>query len=364
MRAHWPRKPSTGTSRSTRVNTTPARSPGRSRRPCAYGSDTSPDTAATVTAASAEPVASRAPISVSEALHHSRRSEPRARIQAIRMSAFTAGSLLTDDVVRSGSEDSVAHHHLAVRVRRDLRVVGDQQYRRGRLPRRVDESGHHLFPGEGVEGPRRLVGENHAGTGDQRPCQRDSLALTAAHLTGPQFRLPPDTEALQPLPRLLLRRTATHTGEQQRHRHVVERGELGDELPELEHHPEVAATQLAEPALGQQTELFAPVGDDALVRAHDARKTVQQGGLAAAARPGDSQDLALAQFEGRAPQRLGPSVRLPQSVRRDQRGRLRGGPWFPCAHAALTSAVRVSMRAVVVVIQRTSASRWARRSRR
>lgn len=89
MRAHCPRKPSTGTSRRSSVRTMPERSPGRSSRPLPMDRWCCPRSEATATAARPKPVASPAPTAVSVIRHHSRRSEPRVSSSASLRSVLT-----------------------------------------------------------------------------------------------------------------------------------------------------------------------------------------------------------------------------------------------------------------------------------
>ena len=113
-------------------------------------------------------------------------------------------------------------------------------------PRRP--AAHHPLAVEGVQRAGRLVGEDHPRPGDQRAGHRDALALTAGDLAGPLARDPSDLQPLQPFPGARARPPAPGAGQPQRQGHVLQAGQLGDELAELEDEAEVGAAQRA--ALG------------------------------------------------------------------------------------------------------------------
>src|SRR5690606_1940483 len=136
------------------------------------------------------------------------------------------------------------------------------------------------FPVEGVQGAGRLVGEDHAWLGDQCAGHGDTLALAAGDLPRALAADVADLEPVEPgggpggglLP--------PHAGEAQGEGDVLDAGEFGYELAELEDETEVGAAELAARAVGAGGQLLALVAHRALVGLDDAGQTVQQGGLA------------------------------------------------------------------------------------
>ena len=101
-----------------------------------------------------------------------------------------------------GDDAPVAEAHDAVRVARDILLVGDDE---DRLSRGVelDEEPDDLVRRLGVEVPGGLVGEEDARLIDQRPRDGDALALPARELVGSVVGAVGERDALErPLARL------------------------------------------------------------------------------------------------------------------------------------------------------------------
>src|SRR5947207_700574 len=79
--------------------------------------------------------------------------------------------------------------------------------------------------------------------GHQAASQGDPLRLPAGHLPGPVPLQAVEAEPGKPLAGLPYRLGPPGAGQQQRERHVLLRGQLGDELAELEHEPELVPAQ-------------------------------------------------------------------------------------------------------------------------
>jgi predicted ABC-type transport system involved in lysophospholipase L1 biosynthesis ATPase subunit len=70
-------------------------------------------------------------------------------------------------------------------------------------------------------------------------------------------------DAAEDVPRLVLRLGDAQALDQRRHHHVLERGELGQQVVELEHEPDPPVAELGEPAGAHRRELLAdePTGN-------------------------------------------------------------------------------------------------------
>ena len=76
---------------------------------------------------------------------------------------------------------AVADLHDALGALGDVRLVRDHHDRHAAVVELL-EQGEDLLGDAAVEVARRLVGEEHAGVRDERPCDRDALLLAARHL--------------------------------------------------------------------------------------------------------------------------------------------------------------------------------------
>ena len=91
-------------------------------------------------------------------------------------------------------------------------------------------------------------------------------------------------------------------GDHQRREHVFQRGQLGQEVIELEDHAEMAVPQGVAAGGGEIVDPPAAVMDFALVGRIEGTQQVQQGALAGAALADDGQELPLPHAEAHAAQ--------------------------------------------------------------
>ena len=219
-------------------------------------------------------------------------------------------------------------------------------HRRALLAGQPDQLAEHLLAGRGVERAGRLVGEQHPRLGDQRPGDGAALLLAAGHLARPGVGDVGDAEPVEPRQRRRPRLSPPRAGEQQRQCDVLRRGQLGDQLSELEQHPELGAPQPGPHPLRPGVEPVLAVEHLAGVGPQDAGQAVQQRRLAAAARPGDGDDLALGDVDVDAAQ----GGRLPVGLDHVPGAQNRHGVYLPMQ---VGDALQGGL-----ATQRRSASRW------
>jgi hypothetical protein len=146
----------------------------------------------------------------------------------------------------------------------------------------------HLHPQLGVEVRQRLVEQEHLRIADDGAAHRDALALAAGKLAGKPFQIGAQSEdfggALHPRVDLRFRRAA----QPQRKAHVRRDRHVRIERVVLEHHGDVAL-------LGRQV-VHHPVADADFAGGDvlQSRDHAQQGGLAAAGRADQDDELAIA----------------------------------------------------------------------
>ena len=127
-------------------------------------------------------------------------------------------------------------HEVAIEVGGDDVVVGDHQQRGSRLARETHHRVEDLLGGDAVEGASWLVGEHDRGLVNESAGNRSPLRLTTGHRAGAVVGDVGDTE---PVERLHGGRTGglpASPEDPQRQQHILDQGELGDEVAELEDH--------------------------------------------------------------------------------------------------------------------------------
>lgn len=145
-----------------------------------------------------------------------------------------------------------------------------------------------------VQRGRGLVREDHRGHVDQGPGQGHALGFGPVQGGGPLAGEGADVEALQPFAGGVLGGAVGGAGDQQRERGVLPDLQLGQQLGLGADPAEPVAAQpfAGEGAHGVDGDAVEP--DLALLGAELSGQAAQQGGLPAAARAGQGQDLALA----------------------------------------------------------------------
>ena len=136
------------------------------------------------------------------------------------------GRDVVDDAAVAKEDDPVG-------PRGEMGVVGDDDRGDAALARIGDQL-HHRLAVRRVERPRRLVGKEQTAFADHGPGDRDSLALAAGELIG---IMPGPVGEPEPLERRhagRVRPPRRKAVELEGQRHVLERGEAGQEIEVLE----------------------------------------------------------------------------------------------------------------------------------
>ena len=192
-------------------------------------------------------------------------------------------------------DGATAHLHHAPRAGGESGVVRDQHQRR---PRFAIEPKEHLddrLAGLGVEISGRFIGEENLRPMDESPRQRHPLLFAAGELQRIMFETIGQANLREDIRGFLL--PAVFAAEFQRHEHILDRGERGDELEVLKHeaHRDDCATPRVHPGRARR---------GLPVEAHRARGGVvesgaeaEQRGLAAARGADDRARVARIQRE-------------------------------------------------------------------
>jgi ABC-type transport system involved in cytochrome c biogenesis ATPase subunit len=165
--------------------------------------------------------------------------------------------------------------------------------------------------------------------------QQQRLCLAAGQLTGPAPFQAVEAEPGKPGPGLGERGRPAPSAQQQRQGDVLLRGQLGDELTELEDKAELIAAQLAALGLGAGVQALPGKPDLAVFRHQNAAEAMQQRRLAGPARAHDGEDLALLNRECRAAQGRRLAERLGHGPCLDDDGHRRTSPASTSSLAAV-----------------------------
>ena len=274
-----------------------------------------------------------------------------------RRSVSRSPSRITAATAAGSERDpAVADDDLAVGVRGDPRLVGDQHDGGALLAGGADQQLHHLLAGERVQRAGRLVGEQHLAAG--RPAPRASATRCAWPPDSSPERRPLEPVQVEPLeprrgrrpaPRAGGRRPAAAAARRSPRRSARARaGRTGTRSRTGRGAARCARPRAACRSAGRRTWTSPRVGHQ------DAGQAVQQRRLAGAARPHHGEDLARARPRRSAPRSAG---RLAEGQR------ARRGASIAAAAVTVIAAppsASASSRAAVRSIQRRSASRWNR----
>ena len=232
------------------------------------------------------------------------------RVDRAEVDSSVVPDLLDDAVAED--DDAVRHRH-----RLDL-VVGDVQRRAADASMELQQLGAHLDPQERVEVRERLVHEERDRMADDRPTERDPLALPARQLPGIPRQHPLEAEQLRDLGDLgghLGLGLAAHL---QREAEVALDGHVRIERVVLEDHRDIAVAGLDE--VRQPTVDV----DLAVGRVLEAGDDLEDRALAAARGPEQDEELAGRYGQVDAGQGVHRSVALRERHELDASGGWRG----------------------------------------
>src|SRR6478672_2194059 len=143
-----------------------------------------------------------------------------------------------------------------------------------------------------VQVPGRLVREQHRRIVRQRASNCRALLLSTGERSGPMLHPAPKANALEQRHRPLLRLFVLYPTNPQWHHHVLERGELAQEMVELEHESDRAVSQRGDRIVGQVADRLAVDQHLAGRRSVQRPQQVQKRALARSARTDDRDHLA------------------------------------------------------------------------
>ena len=212
-----------------------------------------------------------------------------------RQQAHLAGIARPAEVDGVVADDARArprrHDHHAVRQRdRLLQVVGDEQHRLAVAGPQLEQQVAHDLPRLGIERTERLVHQQHLGIADQHLGEADALPLPARELVRIAVAERRQPHALQPRLRALQRLGPRHAGDLQADGDVVAR-----RLPR--HHRVLLEEVAGMPVEARQRR---PEHEGlAGGRRQQPGRHVEQGGLAAAGRADDGNELVRADLQVR-----------------------------------------------------------------
>src|SRR5437868_482852 len=165
------------------------------------------------------------------------------------------------------------------------RIVGDDDGRDAEAAVEVEQQLVDPFAGRLVEITGRLVGEQEARLQDESAGERHALLLAAGQLPGPVIEAVTQADQLEHLASDARRLLARQPADQRRHGGVVQRGELREQVVELEDEADVAVAEARQRLLSHLERVLAVVEDVAGGRRIERSDDVQEGALAHAAWP-------------------------------------------------------------------------------
>ncbi len=214
-------------------------------------------------------------------------------------------------MVQGKGRDPLEVHHAAVRdvelavgPLRVLGAVGDHDDGRPRLVDLFEEI-HDLARHGRVQVARGLVGQDHLGIAGQHAGDGHALLLAARELRRQvaQTRREPHLGrgALDALLALLRRQAPVA----QRHVHVVEHVEIGNQIEALEDEPDLLIADARHLAVRKPADVLVVEVILPLLEAVEETRDVEERGLARARRTGDGDELPFFHFQREIAQRPG-----------------------------------------------------------
>ena len=192
--------------------------------------------------------------------------------------------------------------------------MGHEHQRHAACRLLVEQGLEHLLSGPAVEVAGGLVGDQDRRVQEERPGDRDALLLAARELRGPMAEAVGEAEARQhsggaveELGPVGAERPPAELDHGRQHG-VLQGGELGQQVIELEDEADLLVTQVGAMPGAQAPGVLAGDADRALGRAVQQTQDVEQGGLPGAGGAHEREPLPGAELEVDAVQDLQPSL--------------------------------------------------------
>ncbi len=198
----------------------------------------------------------------------------------------------------------VDHVHVALRARRQFRIVRDHDDGRAVAVDLLEQL-HHRARHLRVEIAGRLVGEQQLRAAGQRAGDRHALLLAARQLGRIVAHARRKADALQRLADALPALGGRHLAVAQRHVDVVVDVEIGNQVEGLEDEADLAVADARAAVVAELADILAVELVAAAGRRFEQAGDVEEGRLARTRRPGDGDELALADVDGEIAQGVG-----------------------------------------------------------
>ncbi len=182
--------------------------------------------------------------------------------------------------------------------------MGDDQEGRPAAGVEVEEELVDGVAGGAVQIAGGLVGEDEGRLHDQGARQGDALLLAPGELARAVLEPVAESDLLEELLRLLLQGRAAHASDEAGHHDVLEGGELGEQVMELEDEADALVAECRELTARELGDVAALAGDRTRCGQVEGAEQVEQGALAGARRADDADHLSRRDHEVDAAQHL------------------------------------------------------------
>src|SRR5688572_2043496 len=249
----------------------------------------------------------------------------------------------------SGPQYAVLELEHAIHARRQIGIVSDDDQARAERRVELEQQLEDTQARRPIEVARRLVGQHGGRPRHERARDGRSLALTARELARAVLEPLAESYALEKVAGFRCRLRRRHAAYEQRHRDVLERRELGQQVMELIDEAERAIAQPASIRIAQRAHRFAGDAHLACRRLIEAANELQQRRLPGARRADDRDAIAFSDRQLDAAQNLDVAAdvaeRLDEAVCLENRGAvIHNAAPRPAAGARRSTRGRTSQR--------------------
>src|SRR5688572_13032141 len=215
---------------------------------------------------------------------------------------WSRGIIGPPGILRVTDDEAIAQMNRSFSAARDPALVGDEHDSVARRMQSI-EQGQNLGAGGAVQVAGRLVREQQRGLRDQRPGDRDALALSAGEFRGSMGRTIPEADVVERLGGAAPAFRPAHAAIGQRHLDVGERGEARQQRERLKYEADFPVTRARELPFGHLGHELPVQPVTPAIRGIEASQQVHQGRLASPGRPDDRNVLVAAHDQVDALQR-------------------------------------------------------------